>query len=161
MVGVYAGSHRMKAVIIALGVLFCSAATAEPRPWMKKENPETLHFVTVVQGCPHSDAEVRKIINGVLIRSRLRPGALGTSSEEPFGFALELSCLATEDSDSFFYSLELRFMRLFIDRISLKAVPVYRQLGRGYRGAIEDRIRGGVEDLLADYLQANFDLTPE
>ena len=91
MVWVSAGSNRMRVAIIILGVLLCSAATAEPQPWMKKENPDTLHYIAgVTSECPISELDIRVIVNGILIRSRLRPGEY-FSSPETLGFWVEIN----------------------------------------------------------------------
>ena len=151
----------MRVAIIILGVLLSSAATAEPQPWLKKENPETLHFALIVdQDCPSSSSEIKAIANGVLIRSRLRPGDY-LESEELFGFFVLIVCdRIVSQNNRYAYMTEVRFIRHLGNRNILEFAN-YGSFGIGDRVAIETSIRGSIENLVMDYLQANFDLTPE
>ena len=124
MVGAYAGSNRMRVAAIALGILLCSAATAEPQPWMKKENPETLHsYVFVDPICPVSETEVREIVNGILIRSRLRPGDYLAGTEE-LGFTVNIDCLEVNEQSAFFrIDVFLQIHPQLQDKITMRIAP--------------------------------------
>ena len=159
MAGVYAGSNRMRVAIIVLGVLLCSAATAEPQPWMKKENPETLRSVVVVNSeCKVSTEDVQKVVDGVLIRSRLKPGDY-LNSPDDFGFIVMLDC---SQGAQFIIDADVRFVRYipYLGR-NLFETHVYGTYGVGRPEGILETVKGHVEELVTDYLQANFELAPE
>ena len=151
----------MRVAIIVLGVLLCSAATAEPQPWMKKENPETLHSIVMVDTeCPVSQTEVKEIVNGVLIRSRLRTGDLTDADE--FGFVVEIGCIKPKTiTTTLTYKIDVDFIRWVFNRPFLEALPSYGEFGRGDKADIANGTQATVERLVTDYLQANFDLAPE
>ena len=160
MVGVYAGRNRMRVAIIVLGVLLCSAATAEPKPWIRKEHPDTLYFTQFVHpDCPVSEAKLREEVNGVLIRSRIRPGDYYTSTEE-LGFYLLLNCWE-EQKPLVIFGLNVFFIRWLDGRPLIEFHPMYGMIGRGNEESIKEAIRGQTERLVTDYLQANFNLAPE
>jgi hypothetical protein len=149
----------MRTGILILGVLLCSAATAEPQPWMKSSDSESLRYVVVVNpDCPVSEAELRSTIDGLLIRSRLRPGDF---RQNPYflGFYVGIECMHHEGR-LFVYSIDTSFIRLAWSRFLLET-PTYGTLGLGSKVEISNDVRSSVERLVTDYLQANFDLTPE
>ena len=150
----------MRVVIIVFGVLLCSAAIAEPQPWMKKDNPDTLPgIVFIAPKCGVTTAEIREIVDGILIRSRLRPGDYLTGTDG-LGFVVKVDCLnPIEHSAS--VQIDIYFVRNILGRILLEAYPAYGSFGVADSEEVNKSIRDGVEDLVTDYLQANFDLTPE
>ena len=169
MVGVYAGSNRMRVEIIVLGALLCSAATAEPQYWMKKEDPETLHSAIYVSPrCDFTQEKVRQIVDGVLIRSRLKTGDYLRSSPQPgdyftnhelFGFHVAVEC---GEGTPATYNATAQFIR-HIDDLgrSLLEPYAYGYFGAGESEDVLEVVKEVVEELVTDYLQANFDLTPE
>jgi hypothetical protein len=152
----------MKIATLALGILLCSAAIAEPQPWMKKENPETLSTLVIVgSACPFSQSEVQEVVNGVLIRSRLRPGYYATDTDW-LGFVVKFNCKKIAGlSEQVIFNLDVNFIRFYQARTLVEPVPNYGILGNGTRDFILEATRGPVEELVTDYLQANFDLAPE
>ena len=152
----------MKIATLALGILLCSAAIAEPQPWMKKENPDTLHFNAFAEpDCPFSNAELTDLVNGVLVRSRLRPGDY-FDSEEVFGFSVVVGCLEKEPGSQFFiYNIDISFIRYLLGRNFTEIWPIYGGFGQGIPDSIKGQVKASVESLITDYLQANFDLAPE
>ena len=164
---VYAGSHRMRVAITVLGILLCSAATAGPRYWMKKENPEELlSSVYVDDRCAISEEQVREVVDGVVIRSRLKTGDyriaevasilrgnLGPSSLKPFGFEVTIDCLQTPPS---LFDANVKFVRRFPElNRSLYESAIYSHYGIGSSESILASVKGLVEQLVTDYLQAN------
>ena len=120
----------MRTAIIILGVLICSAATADPRPWMKKENSETLHaLIFVDDDCPLSKTEAKEIVEGVLIRSRLRPGMFPMSLDT-LGFLVAIECVKL-NSDLYIYYIDTNFFLLAFGRILQEPFPDYGRLGQG------------------------------
>ena len=149
----------MRVAIVVLGVLLCSAATADPQPWMKKENPETLSAVVAVGiECPFTETEAKEVVHGVLIRSRLRPRDWST---ETLFIGVAVDCLETTNSGLFIYDADVSFFRWEFSRMLEEVTGDYSNFGIGRRADILGSIRESVEGLVTDYLQANFDLAPE
>ena len=149
----------MKIATLALGILLCSAAIAEPQPWMKKENPDTLHSsVFVSSECAFTEERVRKVVDGVLIRSRLKTGDY-ISGPEPFGFVVDVNCM---DGTSNAFIINVHFIR-FIPELFRNVLEStsYGNFGVGDAEYTLDGVKLSVEELVTDYLQANFDLAPE
>ena len=150
----------MRVAIIFFGAFLCSAANGEPQSWMQKDNPETLHFSAFISSeCPISEAEIEAVINGVLIRSRLRPGEY-LSSPETSGSYVKIDCM-DRTSELFVFTVSVNFIRYAFGRIVADIYPDYGSFGVGEKSDMADSVRDAVERLVTDYLQANFDLAPE
>ena len=181
MVGVYAGSNRMRVAVIVLGVLLCSATNAEPQSWMKSDDPDTLRYMVDVDSCPISKAALDELVTGILIRSRLKPKLFldmqilekGTTEErvkffqffqqEHLGFQVFLQCGKMDDRlGSFIYQLDVHFLRYLPEQgRPFYEVPPYGGFGVMNEADIKAEVKERVESLVTDYLKANFDLTSE
>lgn len=154
----------MRITVIAVGVLLCSAATAEPHPWMKKETPETLHALVVVEEdlCPISTEEVKAISDAVISSAGLRPARSGLEIiNQTVFFAVTVNCKAVGDGGHYAFAVEIQFARKTFDRVLLEYYPRYGALGLAEVEGLREFLTLGVSNLLVDYIKANFDLTPK
>ena len=171
----------MRVAVIVLGIFLCSAANAEPQSWMKSDDPDTLRYMVDVNSCPISKAALDELVTGILIRSRLKPQLFfdmenldkATPEEqvrffqyfqqENFGFLVFLQCVQISGQPGWFiYDLDVRFLRY----LPKWGRPFYEVPPYGTAGIINDaglkaEVKERVEDLVTDYLKANFDLASE
>ena len=170
----------MKSLLIAAVLLFFSTQLhGEPRLWMFRMEPETLRYeVDVESECPISTPALEEMVKGILIRSRLKPQVYldveqlerATATEktmylqqERFGFRVGLGCMEIPSQAGWFvYRLDIRFVRYLPDlqRNVYESEP-YGAFGLNDEIGLNVKVKERVEALVTDYLQANFDLTPE
>lgn len=153
---------RLAAVLGALS--FSVVAWAEPKWWMKNEDPNSLYFhYSQDRLCPGSYEDA---VAAALVRSRIKreehwiPGELV--------LYVNVVCMATKPASGFAYSIDVRFGRFFINpkdptdiEIALYGPSNYGVIGTSSKDGgrfIRDTVRNSVESALTDYLKANFDL---
>jgi len=156
----------MKKLILFV-LMLPMVALADPQPWMKKENPNELGVDTwSTDSCPITNSELQELVEGVLVRSRIKPvsfvGELGRGN--PYLDVL-LDCGA--DNTSLQRSpvdVRIDFIQsVFIEgkgniRVRLGQIPAGSRFGVGNIEDIKQAIKDELEEVVADYLQANFDL---
>ena len=182
----------MKLRIIAAAVLlvaFASPAAGQGEQgseydpvWLKVENPDTL-FVNYFQAgeCPFTSESIETMIDGLLVRSRLkRRAGILLSNNAPNSFHLSVTTTCDADNISpHIYSIREVFLEMATvqrprqrpgaPRVRLEVLIAHYPLNYGYfgvydpnteqaTGQLRNAIRKSVEDALTDYLKANYDL---
>ena len=154
------GWPRLATVLGALSVSVI--AWAEPRWWMKKEDPNSLYlFHSQNDDCP---ASFEAAASGAFVRARIKRKESWTQGE--LALTVDVQCVEIKPSLGFAFSTEIYFGRFAIDRtvaggyqFMLFSHPRYGSTGvASDPRMIRDEVRDSVERALTDYLKANFDL---
>jgi len=151
------------AVFATILFLLAGNVLAEPKPWMKKENPEELRVVLSVPGCR---GDFEGVVDGALARARIKRATNSNPGE--LLAVVEVLCLDI-GAGRYAFAYGVHFGRILSgDGIHDNDIVVYSLSGAASVGAIPDSavgrqqleqtIRDYFEKLLADYLKANFDL---
>lgn len=147
---------------ISCFVLFLAygVACADSPLWMKKDNPETLHtYVRSMAPCPITTDELAQLTNGVLIRSRIKPGDYIHGGQD-FGIYLVLDCDRADSPEQYLYTFQLHFVRNVEDRDMLEEKR-YGGYGVGRHHSITRHVQRQMETIVTHYLQANFNLSSD
>ena len=152
----------MRLALTLFLVLFTlQAANAEFKPWMikayKQANPNELaYWVGVHPDCPISRAEVVEIMEGVFVRSRIKPLGGSHWTMKPLNLTVSLGCMKHE-YDNPMFSIHMRFGDSSRE-IPIEYVALYSYFGMGGKEFIKTALRARTEAAMTDYLKANFDL---
>ena len=170
----------MKKIII-LFLLFPILAIGEPEQWMKYQvNPESLFVVAISDlDCPMSSDEVTKETENVIVRSRIKPIEGGGLLGYPY-LSVAIQCMKVPQLSNVIAVIRIDFVSIVTLKASSTALRpdiarklpgfdmvIKARLGEEpYAGSllIADRnflksaVKEKVEDFMADYLKANFDL---
>jgi hypothetical protein len=152
----------MRALFALATVLLAVTASAQEKPWLKRENPETL-LILASNGdeCPTTLDQMKGAVRRVIVRSRVTPVFAEDAPDqdalvEPPGLLVSVHC--KDDSDTFQTLVE--FIALEADR-----EVRYELYGHGYFGNhggdaeyVLDAVMMGVQQAMADYVEANVDL---
>ena len=159
----------MRAWIAVCLILVCASVQAEPKPWMKKPNPNELWTLVVSDDeCPASEQRVEQTVQDVLIRSRIKPLSKPNLEELDFlSLFVGLKCIPLMSGDSSHGYIFVSNV-WFVTECNGHSVVHSADWGgiRAMRteddaGFVLRNIREDVENAISDYLQANFDLAPE
>lgn len=150
--------------------LLATAAGAEPQPWMKRDDFETLSFYVDVddENCPFTVDEIEAVVKGEALRARIVPVILGKSPESfnwQFHIGITATCLRVReknwagDPSGYAMSQHIHFGTFWADAVpmlyrspSIYGIASADMDGKGY---LIDSIRKAVADLLTHYLEAN------
>ncbi len=151
----------MKSLALALA-LFPSVVFADPQPWMKQEDPNSLGLFVFVYGeCPFSKDEVNEIAEGEFLRSRISP-----TKDMQLNLTLSISCLTEHFKSGEVRGVALASNLRFATRIGgfhmLYEDPDYSTvLAAGPQADdkqfLLDSLRNDVGKAVTDYLRANFE----
>ncbi len=145
-----------------LVLMFPIVAVGDPEPWMKKENPNELGvFVFVTKRCPMTDSELRELLEGVLVRSRIKPVSWVAGD---IYLDVDLDCTQSQSSNHVIFNFVIDFTGVAL--LEGKGnVPV--RFGKFKSGGVfgsaslneaKQAMKVQIESVITDYLQANFDL---
>ena len=145
--------------LTALLMLIPILASADPEPWMKKENPNEIHVASIFSaGCPASSGEAEDVVSGVLARSRLKMVHADPSTNRGMPWlVMFLSC----GSDQVICTANIDFVGQDKDGFRFRhGITGYTVTGNcnGQKQILLTSLRDGVEAAITDYLRANFDL---
>jgi hypothetical protein len=152
-------ARTMKKLILLFSVFAAPTfAYADINDWLKKHNPDELaYFAAVSSTCPISEKEMQEMVEGVFIRSRIRPLDKWTAGEVMLH--IDLQCIGDSDFQSYIVNVELEKPSVTADgtvlTTSLAGNP-YGAFGRGDASSIKNEIKDSVERALTDYIKANF-----
>lgn len=125
---------------------------------VKQDDPNELaYFVIVEDDCPVSKKKVATIIEGVFVRSRVKPlGGPGHWFQKNVYLSAKLNCVPLSNNNPV-YDLSLYFGNYSTD------IPIlynfdFGSTGIGGRDFIEQAIKENVEGAITAYLKVNFDL---
>jgi len=145
---------RIMAVWTLSLLLLSGVASADPEPWMKRENPNELAVSTGADDeCGFSDRKLRETVDGVLIRSRIKPLGL---SESPGWFVLMVNVDCAQEV----FRITIDFADEIDSDLTRLGLIGYGSYGV-YAGESDYLLRAvtrRVELAITDYLKANFDL---
>jgi len=149
--------------LLALAALATSSVAADPRPYMKRANPNELPLLVEAAGCPVDAAAVRAMAEGVVTRSRIKP-LDPTTVEVPLAFPwlyVNVNCL----EGGVVFRTDVDFLTVQGGDLVRFALNGYGGLGMAAKdGAyILDEIKARVEAAVTDYVKANLEptVTPE
>jgi len=145
--------------LILLVLMLPMVALSDPQPWMKKDNPNELTAVPRLHpNCPITSDELSEFINGILIRSRIKPG----SNSSGLHLYVDVQCTKPFLDDSFVGSIDVEFVSNLVNPSQSFAFRYdytgYSSFGVGDKETLWDIVRDNIEDALTDYLKVNFDL---
>lgn len=119
----------------------------------KDEDPNTLYVQTAVNGCDTSKKELDKIVEGSLIRSRIKP--VRNVLTEP-SLQVILECLKISNNNPVF---EISTGFGYWDDQKNKPVffmSPYNKLGIGNKQYRETAVKDSVDEAMEEYIRANF-----
>ena len=126
--------------------------------WLKKDKPNELLAYVVTVGCPIVQDSIEDDVRDVLIRSRIKP-IDGWNSNETILF-VSIDCLP--DGPAHLFDSDIYFAKLAKnvdgDVIVSHTLWGYGIFGQGRPGFIKNSVKESVEEAIADYIEANFDL---
>ena len=122
----------------------------------KKDNPNELaYYAGSDDDCPIDDERVRDIVEGVLVRSRIKPLGGTEWTSAPLYLSVMLNCMKLEGNNPIF-TMRIAFGKLI-------PIPILYDHSFGYFGTrpkdfIESRLKDRVENAITAYIKVNFDL---
>ena len=137
---------------------------------LRKENPDQLYVSYDQYGdCPFSEQSIVSMIDGLLVRSRLKPiSEKEWRNSDSTWFHLKVVVGCDDDNKApYIFDVSTRFCEEVTLQKPGERIRVFMEHIQGY-GAwgtfnpdtdyLRNAIRESVEDALTDYLKANFDL---
>lgn len=154
----------MKLKIFVLLVLLLFSQLGHADDWLhqaiKVDNPNELAFWVKFGGeCPVTKEAVQKIVEGVFIRSRVKP-LKAEAIREPgrIYMSVDLFCFKSDPSyDWVAYRIALTFGR-FSPSPAILFDRDFGSVGTGGKESISTTIKERVEAAITEYIKANFDL---
>jgi hypothetical protein len=148
---------RLAAILL---FLLPSLAPADHPQWfldaIKKDNPNELAYNLYVFDCPFTYARGKEIVEGVFVRSRVKPTE--NTLEDPIYLAIGLSCFSFPNNTSAF-SLNVHFGAVRGDEMMMILFDKpFGWFGVEANDEIQQSLKESVESAITAYLQANFDL---
>ena len=149
--------NRSFFVLLIFFFTSASVSAAELRPWYKeilqKDNPNSLGYYAHVAGsCALNKAELDKVVEGVFIRSRIKPA---DSFGGPLYLYIRINCLPSFRA----FAVTINFGR-FLPHPPILYDRTYGTVGTSDNDPnfILNVTKSFVEDAITDYISANFDL---
>lgn len=137
-----------------------SASAAWQTDGLKVSNPRELgYWLNVDSNCPVSENSVKRTIEGVFIRSRLKPLENHISKNEKFSLTVRVACLETkrrngERLGKYSYNVAMRFGQL-IDGNDWIQNYNYGGLAYGDALFLTEVVRGHAERAATAYIRSN------
>jgi hypothetical protein len=152
-------------------ILLCAMLTvsfsvmAEPERWMKKDDPNTLGLFVMASDCPFDIKELRDMAEGEYLRARIKP----TYDMSVLTITIKAVCLNSMTGGgrhigtSAAYTIDFSAMMNFPDYTTVNYTPgAFSILNAGpnkmeAKTSFLTEIREDLNDLITDYLKANFE----
>ena len=145
----------MKYILLLTMLLTFDVSAQSDLSFLKKDNPDELaYWAWASPECPISREDVKAIVTGVLIRSRIKP-AESSWVRDPIYLNVSVLCAKVEGNNPVF-NASINFGRatpypsVIFDSIG------HQQLGIGDVSFIKATIKNGVEKAVTDYIKFNF-----
>jgi len=145
-------------------------ALTEPKEWMKKENPKELRAILDLAGqstsrCPSRHQHYQEVVDAVLVGSGVEP-ASESGPNNDFYIVVQLICQDLAPQPDYSFTLTTHFGRVVGTEVGgvvgleamLFADRQKTATGVGSDDDIVSALRNITEEVVADYVQANFDL---
>lgn len=162
--GFFASARRTAALVGTLMCLVPLSPAAAELEWFQEalvvaEPNELGYYSHVAESCPATADDVSTIIEGVMIRSRIRPQAESYSDDEQLFIEINVYCSNLPTDDGVIFETDVRFG--FLARNTDMVLNWdYGTLDYGSAGDIEAVVRRDVEDAITDYIRANLPIAP-
>jgi len=145
-------------LFIAMMFLSTHAMGEEPDQWfydaIKQDNPNQLaYYLYVANDCPFTEETLNEIVEGVFIRSRIKPRSVGWTSA-PVYLDLAVQCLPLKNNNSI-YMIHAKFGRVRPDPHISFDYP-YELFGINDSAGIQQSFKGAVEEVITWYIKAHF-----
>ena len=158
---------KMRAILLvaflAMSGQSTTVAAAELPKWyldaLKVDNPNQLAIYAEADGdCPITKNEMKEIISGVLIRSRVKPLTGDEWSIHSLYFEVILNCFKKKPNEQLqIYALNAHFGNFSLNPPVWYQWP-YRSFGRDEKEGLKSVIKSRAEEAITDFIKANFDL---
>lgn len=153
----------MRTLIISLLAVFLIPLTAASETYeeayfraLKSKTPNELtYWIGVNDICPFEKESVESIVEGVFIRSRVKP-IKNVLSEGSIYLDITVDCLDRGELNPIF-KIDISFAR-WRPFPAVKFQKGYGNFGVGDRDFILQTVQRGVENAVTDHIKANFDL---
>ena len=148
------------ALIAVLTLVPLQVAIGDDPVWlaialMQEEPNELAYLISVDSECPINEENAESIIEGVMVRNRIKPLDGDAWARRSLYLSTILSCMRRDNGIQVFH------MQIVFGNYS-KFIPVLYDRGYGYfgigsSGFIETILRAQIEIAITSYLKANFD----
>ena len=131
--------------------LVSTSALAAPRPWMKRDNPDTLGYnATIGASCPEFDID--DVVRGVFIRAQVTPLSFNQTPDLFLDVVLECG-IPDSGTPMYIYALQVNFRTHRGDYTMVFPHP-FGIFGREDRDGLRRVVRERVEDAMTSYVEA-------
>jgi hypothetical protein len=154
---------RLTVVGMLLSVVLSGTVFAQPEPWMKQGEPNSLGlWLFVGDQCPATEEEVRERVDGEFLRARVK----SDRSLDSLHLSVQVSCLSDTLQNGrqigYTVSVEIRFGNTFGNDLMLYHFPDYSTILALGTGDVSEQffltaIRDKAAAALTDYLKANLE----
>ena len=155
-----------------LAPALCALAFAAPAGAREPMSPANMAYLLVEERdelgfyasadpeCGIEDPALDRLVEGVLIRHRIRPRN-DAHSAEGLNLELHVGCFLPDESGQMTYSIDAAFSLVQPDGADLLINHGYGAFGTGDAGFVLGAARESVEDALTDFIAANWQLVGE
>ena len=145
----------MRYILLLTILLTFDVSAQSDLSFLKKDNPDELgYWAWASTSCPISTEDVKAIVTGVLIRSRIKP-AQSLWASDPVYLNVSVICVKVEGNNPVF-SAAVNFGRRIPYPSVIFDATDHGTLGIGPVSTIKAAIKEGVEDAVTDYIKFNF-----
>jgi hypothetical protein len=154
----------MKKVLLICLLLLSNQSYAEEQKWfldaIKVDNPNQLaYWLTNGDSCPITKKEVQKIIEGVFVRSRIKPLSEQIFNPGLIHLSIYLDCIKrTGPNDLYIYDLDIQFGQYNPYPAVLFNATGFGRMGIQDKEGIANDIKSSAENAVTVFIKANFNL---
>lgn len=153
--------HKTLISTVFLTLIASSSFAEDIAPWqeeaLKSTTPDELaYYIGVDDECLITESDAASVIEGVMVRSRIRPLMNEIFEDDILYLSIMLACLSTEDNNPA-YTLDMYFGR-YMPEPPVLYDRDYGSLGIGDADYLLESLKEGVEEAITDYIKVNFDL---
>ena len=153
-------AKKLLLTIALMAVMSMSFASEMPE-WLplaiKSPTPNQLaYWVAVAQDCEITKDEAISLVDGVLIRGRIKPLSQSLGSEASLYLNIVIDCMPGESRNPI-YVININFARWTSHPPILFDWP-YGTFGIGPKEFSSQHLKEQVEDAVTDFIKVNFDL---
>jgi len=127
---------------------------------LKSNTPDTLgYYISVSEKCEFSEEDIEQIVQGVFIRSRIKPSATDWISLPEFYLSAVVQCVPLKNNNpviNFDVKWDLSYRDLPNGTLYLSRDKNYGSLGIGPKEYLSTSIKNAIERAITDYVKANF-----
>ena len=148
--------------LVALTALVAASGAEASQHWLEKKKPEELFAYIDTNDCPVTLEELTGIVQGLLIRSRIKPLTKWVSGD--IALYVTVDCVGSGE-ESWVFDLNVMLARFEQSKssdavISFRHEDQFGSYGTGGKELISSRVTEATDKAIIKYLGANFDLEP-